>query len=343
MKKTIFDIPKKMKTAVLMEKGRIEMEERPVPLPALDQVLVKVSSIGICGSDVHYYREGRIGDFIVNAPLVLGHEVSGLIVAVGGNVSTQRIGERVSIEPQRPCYTCAQCLAGRYNLCPEMEFYATPPIDGAFQEYVVIQSAFAHAVPDSVTDEEAALLEPLSVGIWACQKAQVTCNSRVLIAGAGPIGIIMAQTAKAFGASEIIVSDVIEVRRQNALRFGATRVLDPMVESVADLGVDVFIDCSGATPAITSGITAVRAAGHVVLVGMGADEVPIPLPILQVREITLTGTFRYSRTWPIAIHLAASKKIDLLGMITGRYKLEQAEDALKVTSDAASLKPIVQL
>lgn len=167
------EIPRTMRASVLLEQGVVQIEERPVPVPAADEVLVKVSSVGVCGSDIHYYREGRIGDFVVDGPLVLGHEVSGTIVAVGAGVSTGRIGERVAIEPQRPCRICAQCSAGRYNLCPHMEFYATPPVDGAFQEYVTIQAPFAHPVADEVSDDVAALLEPLSVGIWACRKAEI--------------------------------------------------------------------------------------------------------------------------------------------------------------------------
>lgn len=336
-------LPDTMRASVLMEKGVIALQERPVPVPAPDEVLIKVACVGVCGSDVHYYKEGRIGDFIVDAPLVLGHEVSGRIVAVGCDVSESRIGERVAIEPQRPCRTCPQCMAGRYNLCPEMKFYATPPIDGAFQDYVTIQSPFAHKVPDSLSDEEAALLEPLSVGIWACQKAQIGPGSRVLIAGAGPIGIITAQAARGYGASEIIMSDLLEDRRKRALTLGATRVIDPARESVSDLGVDAFIDCSGATPAIKSGITAVRGAGHVVLVGMGADEVPLPLPIIQVRELTVTGTFRYTGTWPIATQMVAQGKVDLNALVTAKFDLDHVQEALEATFDPTSLKPVVYL
>ncbi|WP_336946028.1 NAD(P)-dependent alcohol dehydrogenase [Asaia sp. HN010] len=336
-------IPETMRASVLVEKGVIALQKRPVPTPAPDEVLIKVACVGVCGSDVHYYKEGRIGDFIVDAPLVLGHEVSGRIVAVGRDVSESRIGERVAIEPQRPCRTCPQCMAGRYNLCPEMKFYATPPIDGAFQDYVTIQSPFAHKVPDSLSDEEAALLEPLSVGIWACQKAQIGPGSRVLIAGAGPIGIITAQAARGYGASEIIMSDLLEDRRKRALTLGATHVIDPSKESVSDLGVDAFIDCSGATPAIKSGITAVRGAGHVILVGMGADEVPLPLPIIQVRELTVTGTFRYTGTWPIATQMVAQGKVDLNALVTAKFDLDHVQDALEATFDPTSLKPVVYL
>ena len=336
-------IPRTMRASVLVSQGEVRVEERPVPVPADDEVLIRVASVGVCGSDVHYYREGRIGDFVVDAPLVLGHEASGRIVAAGAKVPDTRIGERVAIEPQRPCRVCAQCAAGRYNLCPFMEFYATPPIDGAFQEYVTIQSAFAHPVPDSVTDDVAALLEPLSVGIWASRKASIVPGSRVLIAGAGPIGVITSQAAKAFGAAEVIVTDPVPERRAIAERLGATTTLDPTTESTAGLGVDAFIDCSGATPAVRSGIAAVRAAGTVVLVGMGADEIPFPIPLIQNRELTITGVFRYTDTWPVAAHLAATGQVDLASLVTGRFDLDHAEDALNADLTPGSLKPVISL
>jgi L-iditol 2-dehydrogenase len=336
-------IPRTMRASVLIAQGQVRDDERPVPVPADDEVLIKVASVGVCGSDVHYYREGRIGDFVVDAPLVLGHEASGRIVAVGAKVPDSRVGERVAIEPQRPCRICAQCAAGRYNLCPFMEFYATPPIDGAFQEYVTIQAPFAHPIPDSISDDVAALLEPLSVGIWASRKAEVVPGSRVLIAGAGPIGVIATQAARAFGAAEVIVTDPVPERRAMAERFGATTTLDPMTQSVADLGVDAFIDCSGAAPAVKSGITAVRGAGMVVLVGMGADEIPLPIPVIQNRELKVTGVFRYTDTWPIAAHLTATKQVDLASLVTGRYDLDHAEDALNADLTPGTLKVMVQL
>ncbi|WP_369214920.1 NAD(P)-dependent alcohol dehydrogenase [Streptomyces flavofungini] len=336
------EVPRTMRASVLLAKGRLRLEERPVPAPAADEVLVRVASVGVCGSDVHYYREGRIGDFVVDSPLVLGHEASGRIVAVGTSVSEDRIGERVAIEPQRPCRTCAQCTAGRYNLCPHMRFYATPPVDGAFQEYVTIQAPFAHPVPDTVSDDVAALLEPLSVGIWACRKAAIAPGSRVLIAGAGPIGVITAQSAKAFGAAEVIVSDPVPARRAMAERYGATTTLDPAADPVAGLDVDAFIDCSGATPAVRAGITAVRGAGTVVLVGMGADDVPLPIPVIQNRELQVTGVFRYTGTWPVAAGLAASGQVDLESLVTGRFDLDHVEDALNADLVPGALKAVVR-
>lgn len=340
--KKTFKIPEKMRAAVLLKKNDIQMEDRPVPKPEADQVLVKVAAVTVCASDVHYYKHGRIGDYIVQKPIVLGHEVAGIIVAVGEKVPTSRIGERVSIEPQRPCRICDQCTAGRYNLCPHMIFYATPPVDGAFQNYVTIQSPFAYKLPDNISFEEGALMEPLSVGIWACEKGKIGPTSRILIAGAGPIGILTAFAAKGFGASEIIVSDPQPERREQILKLGAaTKVIDPAKEKFDQLNVDAFIECSGAVPAIQSGIKAVRPAGSVILVGMGADEVPLPLPLIQDRELIVTGVFRYARTWPTAIDFIASGKIDLSKIITSRLDLEQTKEALNKAQDPTSIKVAV--
>lgn len=332
-----------MRAAVLHSPGQIMLEERPVPEPAADEVLIKVASVGVCGSDVHYYREGRIGDFVVEQPLVLGHEAAGTIVAVGQDVPGQRVGERVAIEPQRPCRVCAQCTAGRYNLCPDMTFYATPPVDGAFCDYVTIQAPFAHPVPGNVSDDAAALLEPLSVGIWACRKARVGPGDRVLITGAGPIGLVTAQAARAFGAAEVIVTEPDQARRANAARFGATSAVGTPAPGGLpdDINADAFIECSGAPAALAAGIAAVRPAGTVVLVGMSADEIPLPLPLIQQRELTLTGTFRYAGTWPAAVHLAATGQADLDGMVSARFGLERTADALEVGANPGFIKAVV--
>lgn len=336
-------LPESMRTSVLLGTKDLTIENRKLPGYASDEVLIKIAAVGVCGSDVHYYRHGRIGDFVVDAPLVLGHEVSGTIVAVGDEVDPSRVGQRVAIEPQRPCGKCRECRAGLYNLCPKMEFYATPPIDGAFAEYAVIQDAFAHTIPDNLTDEAAALLEPLSVAITTMRKAQVVPGSSVLIAGAGPIGIICAQTAKAFGAAEVIVTDLVAEKRERALKYGATRVIDPVEVDIANAGLDVnaFIDASGSPRAVTAGIKAVRPAGHVVLVGLGNPEMTLPVEHIQNYEINVTGIFRYTDTWPAAIHLVSSGLVELDSLVTGRFGLDEVEAALDSDQDPTSLKSVV--
>lgn len=337
-------VPTTMRASVLTAVGRLEVQERPVPTPAADEVLVRAAAVGVCGSDVHWYREGHIGDLWLDGPLILGHECGGRIAAVGSAVDPDRIGQRVSIEPQRPCRRCAQCSAGRYNLCLRIEFYGTPPIDGAFCDYVTIQHEFAFPVPEVMSDDAAALLEPLSVAIASLRKASVGAGSRLLIAGAGPIGVITAQAARAFGAAEVIVTDPVAARRDRALRYGASSVLDPVADDVATLGLDVdaFIDASGAPPAVTSGINAVRPAGAVVLVGMGSAVMPLPVSTLQNREITVTGIFRYVDTWPTAIHLVTSGLVDLDSLVTGRYDLDHVQEALDADQAPDSLKSIVE-
>ncbi|MBF6671202.1 NAD(P)-dependent alcohol dehydrogenase [Glutamicibacter halophytocola] len=334
-------LPATMRAAVLQSQHEMTMETLPLPALEPNQVLVQVSAVGVCGSDVHYYEHGRIGDYVVDHPLILGHELAGKIAAVGSSVDSSRIGQRVAVEPQRPCRTCAQCKAGRYNLCPDIEFYATPPVNGAFCEFVTIESDFAFPIPDSISDEAAALIEPLSVGLWACERAGIRPGSRVLIAGAGPIGVIVAQAARAFGASEIYISDIAEERLEFALEHGATKALNAATDSVEGLDVDAFIDASGAPSAVRSGIKSVAPAGHVILVGLGADDIELPVSYIQNREIWLSGVFRYTNTWPLAIELLEAGKVDLDILVTGRYSLSESEQALKSGKQPGQLKAVV--
>ena len=334
-----------MRVSVLNGPGDVVVVERPVPRPDRDQVLVRVASVGVCGSDTHYYDHGRIGSYVVEQPLVLGHEASGVVTEVGPGVPAERVGQRVSIEPGVPDLTCRQCLAGRYNLCPNMRFFATPPIDGAFAEYVAVHSAFAHPVPDVISDDAAALLEPLSVGIWACRRAGVTAGSRVLVTGAGPIGLVTTQTALPFGATAVIVSAVNPDRLELAGTMGATTLVDPRETDLADVGPppDILVECSGHPAATAAAIKALDRAGRVVLVGMGGDELPLPLSVIQERELEITGTFRYANTWPTAIALVASGRVDLDRLVTGVFRLDQAEEALTAgRRDATSVKAVVR-
>lgn len=333
-------IPSTMMASVLRGVKDLTLEERPVPEPKADEVLIKVGSVGICGSDVHYYEHGSIGPFVVEAPLILGHEAGGTIVAVGSDVDPARVGQRVAIEPQRPCRVCEYCRSGAYNLCPKMEFYATPPIDGALCEYVTIQDDFAYAIPDSISDHSAGLIEPLSVGIAAAQKGGVKVGDTVLIAGGGPIGVATAQVARAFGAVDVVVTDIDPARRELAAKYGF-RVMDPAVDSTLDLDAHVFIDASGAVPAIINGIKSVRRGGSAILVG-SADVVPVTVADIAMREVNLTGTFRYTNTWPIAISLLSTGKVELDSLVTHVFGLEQVEEALTGEGAEGSLKRVVR-
>ena len=332
-------VPATMRASVLLEPGKLVIEERPVPVPDPDQVLIKVLSVGVCGSDVHYYKTGRIGRFVMERPLILGHEVSGQIVAVGSDVPRERVGERVAIEPQRPCRVCDYCRSGRYNLCPKMEFYATPPIDGAFVEYTTIQADFAYPIPDSATAFAGALCEPLSVGIAAAKKGGITWGSDVLIAGAGPIGIIAAQAARAYGAGRVAISEMNPLRREIALKYGVTRVVDPQ-DPGQPFECDVFIDASGAVPAIEAGLEQIRPGGTLVLVG-SAETFSLPVPRVAMNEIVVTGTFRYTQTWPVAIQMLRDNLVELDSLVTHVYGLDQVEEALTADASPSALKRMV--
>lgn len=321
------------------------VEERPDPVPGPHEVLVRVRAVGVCGSDVHYFERGRVGSYTVDAPLVLGHEASGVVVATGAGATRVEVGQRVSVEPGVPDFTCAQCLAGRYNLCERMRFFATPPVDGAFAELVTVHEQFAHPVPDLLSDDAAALLEPLSVGLWACRKARVTAGSRVLVTGAGPVGLVAAQAALALGAAEVTVTDVNPRRLRLARDLGATHTLDVGTSPVVGSGVepDVLLECSGHPAAAAEGVRTVARAGRVVLVGMGSDEMSLPVSRLQEYELTVTGTFRYAHTWPAAIALVASGRVELDRLVTGHYGLDEVREALTVgRADPDTVKPVVQ-
>jgi L-iditol 2-dehydrogenase len=335
------DIPDTMLASVLRGVGVLDVEERPVPRPQPGEVLVQVASVGVCGSDVHYYQHGRIAHFVVESPLVLGHEASGRIVAVGDGVPASRVGERVAIEPQKPCRTCEHCRSGAYNLCPRMEFFATPPIDGAFCEYVVIEADFAHPVPDEVSDDAAALLEPLSVGIAAARKGGVSYGDTVLIAGGGPIGVIAAQVCRAYGAAEVVVTDPDAGRRAFAEKYGATQALAPDDPELDAVRPHVFIDACGVASAIVDGVHRTRSGGSVVLVG-SADEFPLSVGDVAMRELNVTGIFRYTNTWPTGIRMVATGEVALDPLVTDEYGLDEVEEALVGPTAASSLKRVVR-
>jgi L-iditol 2-dehydrogenase len=333
-----------MRASILRGAGKVEVEQRPIPRPGPGEVLIAIGSVGVCGSDVHYYEHGRIGPYVVDSPLVLGHEAGGTVADVGPDVTSLSAGQRVSIEPGVPCRNCAQCLAGRYNLCPRIRFFATPPYDGAFAEYVSMPESFVHTIPDHLSDDAAGLLEPLSVGVWACRRAGVGPASRVLVTGAGPIGLITAQTARAYGAPEVWISDVNPLRLSVAAELGLTPI-DVSSAPLTDAGleVDVLLECSGNEQATWDAIHVVDRAGRVVLVGMGGDQIRLPLARVQDRELTLTGAFRYANTWPTAISLAASGRVQLDRLVTGHYSLDDVEQALTAARrDPATMKVIVR-
>ena len=330
--------------AVLHGIGDLRIEEHPMPQPGPHEVVVEIHSVGICGSDVHYYEHGRIGNHVVNAPMVLGHESSGVVVDRGPAATALEIGQRVAVEPGVPCGHCEQCRRGAYNLCPDVVFFATPPVHGSLAHYVTVHEAFAHPVPDSMSDDAAALIEPLSVGVWANRKAGTGIGSRVLVTGAGPIGVLCALTARVAGAGWVGIADVHPARLKAAGGFGFDDVIDAR-EGIDYAGFkpDVLLECTGAPPVVTAGVKALRPLGTAVLVGMGpSEEQSLPVALIQNRELTVTGTFRYAHTYPDAIAMVASGRVDLDALVGARLPLAESERALKMGhTDPSVLKTVV--
>jgi len=321
---------------------RLETRARPTPGPR--EVVVQVLTVGVCGSDVHYFQHGRIGPYVVEAPLVLGHECAGVVAERGSEATAHPLGTRVALEPGVPCGACRECRSGHYNLCPDVRFFATPPVDGAFTEYVAIHEDFAFALPDSVSDEAAALIEPLSVGLWACRKAGVSAGHHVLITGAGPIGLLALQAAKAHGASQVTITDITDARLELARTLGATTTLNAERESLSDIpSADVLIECTGARDALLTGVASLAPRGVAVLVGMGPEETAeIPIATVQARELAVVGSFRYANTYPLAIDLIASGRIDPTRIIGARFPLDQVEQALTASErDPSIVKAMV--
>ncbi len=333
------------RAAVLHGIRDIRIEDRPLTPPGPGELLVAVTAVGVCGSDVHYYEQGRIGSFVVDSPLVLGHEAAGRVVATGEGTTRHRVGERVALEPGRPCGHCRTCTSGAYNLCPSMRFLATPPVDGAFTSYLTVDENWVVELPANVSDEAGALLEPLSVGIWAARRAGVGLGSRTLITGGGPIGLCALMVSIAAGSLTTIVVEPSPPRRERAKQLGATMVFAPDDAALRDLAgtIDCLIECSGAAGALARGVGLLRPRGSAVAVGMGGEaEVAVPMAALQQREVTITGTFRYANTYSTAAELAASGRVPLNLLVDAHYALEETEAALLAAShDPAVVKAVV--
>ncbi|GFG31918.1 hypothetical protein Cfor_11973 [Coptotermes formosanus] len=315
-------------TAVLYKVNDLRLEQRPIPEPDDDQVLLRMACVGICGSDVHYLVRGRIGDFIVKDPMIMGHEASGIVAKVGKNVKHLKEGDRVAIEPGVPCRVCQFCKEGKYNLCPDIVFCATPPVHGNLSRYYVHAADFCYKLPDHVSLEEGALLEPLSVGVHACRRGGVGLGSTILITGAGPIGLVTLITAKAMGAAKVLITGadytyLSEVGEDEQETVKA-------VHSLLGGPPDVTIDCSGAEANIRLAILATKSGGVAVIVGMGAPEVKIPLVNALAREVDIRGIFRYANDYPIALSMVASGVANVKKLITHNFALEDTIKAFEV-------------
>ncbi len=331
------------RAAVLTSPHTLIVEQREIPRPGAGEVLIRVRAVTVCGSDVHYYEHGRIGDFVVEAPLVLGHECSGTVVSHGPGAGRHPVGTLVAVEPGVPCGRCSLCRRGAYNLCPDVRFLATPPVDGAFTRYLVVHEDFLHAVPQGTDIVTAALVEPTAVAVWANRKAAVGPGDRVLVTGSGPIGLLCAAVASSRGATEVVVSDVSEQRLARAAEFGATRTVHARDLPSDAATCTVLLECSGVEVALRNGLAALLPAGRAVLVGMSADgNQNIPVGLVQSRELTIVGTFRYANAYPEAIDLIRSGRVTPGPLVGASFALDEAASALRAAiEDPSVLKAVV--
>jgi D-xylulose reductase len=343
---------------VLESPYKVKFEERPKPTVSPSSphdVIVAINYTGICGSDVHYWVEGRIGSFIVDSPMVLGHESSGTITHTGSAVTTLRPGDRVAIEPGTPCRHCEPCLSGHYNLCPEMRFAATPPYDGTLTGFYTVPEDFCYKLPEHVSLQEGALIEPLAVAVHIVRQASVVPGQTVIVMGAGPVGLLCCAVARAFGASKVVSVDIQPSRLEFAAKYAATHTFTPgkvsAEENAANLlreaglgdGVDVAIDASGAEPSIQACVHAVRRGGTYVQGGMGKPDVTFPITALCIKEITVKGSFRYgSGDYKLAVEFVSSGKVDVKALISREVKFEDAEEAFRDVKAGKGIKVLIK-
>jgi L-iditol 2-dehydrogenase len=320
-----------MKAAALYGARDLRLVEVDEQSLAGNEVRVGVARVGLCGSDLHFYVHGRIGAFDLRGPQIIGHEAAGVVVETGIAVRNVRVGDRVAIEPGRPCGACAECRRGTYNLCPDMAFMGMPPLLGCLAERAVVGESMVHRIPDAMTLEEAALLEPLSVALWSITRGSVSLGERVLIAGAGPIGVLVARVARAAGASAIVLLDVDPSR---LARLAAEPRVNGVDVSRGWGGVpddyDCYFECTGAPAALGEGLKHLRRRGRAILVGVPSTaEIPIPSIVPRFRELTITTVHRYAHTWPRAIELVSSGLVPVQDLVTQRYPLAEAPRALE--------------
>lgn len=333
-----------MKAIVIHAAKDLRVEEQEVAAPGPGQVTVRLAAGGVCGSDLHYYNHGGFGTVTLREPMILGHEVSGHVEALGEGVEGLAPGDLVAVSPSRPCGTCRYCLEGLPNHCLEMRFYGSampfPHIQGAFRE-VLLADASQCVKADGLTPGEAAMAEPLSVGLHATRRAGGMLGKRVLVAGCGPIGALCIMAARRAGAAEIVATDIAANALEHATAAGADRTIDMartpdgLEPYGTDKGTfDVFYECSGVAAALAAGIAALRPRGVLVQLGLGGD-ISVPLQTVTAKELELRGSFRFHEEFAIAVELMRSGLIDVKPLITHTLPLARAEEAFVIASDRA--------
>jgi L-idonate 5-dehydrogenase len=328
-----------MKAALLHGQRDLRLEDLPCPIAGSGEVTIRVGRAGICGSDIHYFSHGRVGRFVPKRPLVLGHEFAGTIVAVGNGVDNELIGARVTVDPSMPCGRCSYCRSGRYNLCEDMRFFGSascdPHVNGGFAEFVSAPVANCFRIPDSISFGEAAMAEPLSVALHAVMRCGLVPGKAALVTGGGTIGQLIALVLRAFGARQVVLSDIGAFPRIVAVAGGADLALDAgdaafqsKATEASSGGFDLVFEASGAAKALEQGLAATRRGATIVQVGTLPASVSLPLNELMARELNLVGSFRFANVFATALGLVEARRVDLRPLISGIYPLENVSEAM---------------
>jgi L-iditol 2-dehydrogenase len=343
----------KMKVAVMTGIGKMEMTERDIPKPAPNEVLVNLEYVGICGSDLHYFETGRISDFIVKPPFVLGHEPGGVVVEAGSEVKNLKPGDKVALEPGKTCGHCEFCRTGRYNLCPDVIFFATPPVDGVFQEYTAHEAGLCFKLPDNVSTMEGALIEPLAVGFHAAITGDAKLGQTALVTGSGCIGLVSMLALKALGVSRVFVSDVVQKRLDKAGALGADAVINgtgqDVIKTVAGLsenGIDIVIETSGTEIAAGQGIGALKKGGVLVFVGYSkTGMMNLPMGMALDKELSMKTIFRYRHIYPLAIDAVARGIVNIKDIITNVFDFDDIQNAMdqSIHNKAEIVKSVIKI
>lgn len=344
----------KMKVAVMLGIGKMGFEERDIPEVKDDEVLVRLEYVGICGSDLHYYETGAIGDYVVKPPFVLGHEPGGVVVETGKNVKHLKVGDRVALEPGKTCGHCEFCKTGRYNLCPDVVFFATPPVDGVFQEYVAHEADLCFNLPDHVSTMEGALIEPLAVGFHAAMQGEAKAGQTAVVMGAGCIGLVTMMALKAMGVSRVYVVDIMQKRLDKAMELGADGVINgsevDAVEIVMKLtegkGCDLAVETAGTQITTVQAIHMTKKGSTIVLVGYSkSGEMTLPMSLVLDKELTFKTVFRYRHIYPMAIEAVASGKVNLKGIVTDIFSLDDVQKAMdySVSNKSDVVKAVIKI
>jgi L-idonate 5-dehydrogenase len=340
-----------MNAFIFYGKNDIRQEKRAMPAVGADSILIRVVRAGICGSDMHYYQDGRAGNFIPQAPFVLGHEISGELVEKGKDVSSFEKGDRVVVEPAIPCGYCGPCRRGRYNLCVRMKMLgsasAIPHLDGGFAEYVAVPSRNCYRLPKSLSHQEGALVEPLAVGTHAVTRAGMVSGRSVLITGAGTIGQMVMVVCRAMGAGRVAVTDIDQFSRDFALSNGADAAFDPVGKNFAqDIGefmgdgFDVIFEASGAPAALRQGIEFAKKGATIVQIGTLPESVPLNMNLVMSKELQMFGSFRYANVFDIDLELLKNRRVQVNNLVTHVFKFEETMKAMDCALAGANVMKV---